>query len=125
MQHNTLNGKINKNYNRNLDTTTHHHKPLKATIPTTAKVAKTTKNSTISDNDSSVLIDLHNESYHPIQDLPDNQDSYESKPEYYHIIPSPTANAGLALSKQEDHQQDLFEDTSDLLFETNYLHFTS
>jgi hypothetical protein len=39
IQHNTLCGKINKNYSKNMDTPTNQNKLPKAFIPTTAKIA--------------------------------------------------------------------------------------
>ena len=76
-------------------------------------------------SDPSDLIDLQNETYHSIPDLIDSQVFSDPPHENYHLIPTSTANTGLALS-DNNLNHDLFEDTSDLLFDpTNYLHFTS
>ena len=126
MQHNTLYGRINKNYNKNMDNPINQNKPPKATIPTTAKVADIFPDPpTLPASDTSDLIDLQNEIYHPIQDLIDSPVLSDPPHENYHLIPTPTANTGSALSNN-NLTHDLFEDTSDLLFDpTNYLHFTS
>jgi len=126
MQHNTLYGRINKNYNKNMDNPINQNKPPKATIPTTAKVADIFPDPpTLPASDTSDLIDLQNEIYHPIQDLIDSPVLSDTPHENYHLIPTPTANTGSA-SSNNNLTHDLFEDTSDLLFDpTNYLHFTS
>jgi len=109
-----------------MDNPINQNKPPKATIPTTAKVADISPDPpTLTAPDTSDLIDLQNETYHPISDLIDSQVLSDPPHENYHLIPTPTANTGSALS-DNNLNHDLFEDTSDLLFDpTNYLHFTS
>jgi hypothetical protein len=92
-------GKSIKTTTINMDNPTNHNKPPKAIIPTTAKIADTSPDPpTPIATDSSDLIDLHNETYHPISDLMDSQAFSDPPHENYHLIPTPTANTGSALS---------------------------
>ena len=109
-----------------MDNHINQNKPLKAAISTTAKIFDISPDPpTPTASDPSDLIDLQNETYQSIPDLIDSQVFSDPPHENYHLIPTSTANTGSALS-DNNLNHDLFEDTSDLLFDpTNYLHFTS
>jgi len=125
MQHNTIYGKTNKNYNENTDVPNHASKPPKGTIPHTAKTA--TIPTTPDTNPQTTTDPTITETYHmisPTSDQPDtmnnDNDPYD---DIYHFIPEPTANTGTATSS---HDMSIFQDTSDLLFDPQqYLQFSS
>jgi uncharacterized protein YoxC len=124
MQHNTLYGKVNKNYTKTMDTPNSVSKPLQATIP------KTIKSADIEQHDL-LLPELD----HPTQDLiptyhdiPDNHDQEIPDTDYHEIQQfEPTAHSGQGNHNTNPTDQlDLFHDSSDLLFDPQqYLQFTS
>jgi hypothetical protein len=137
MQHNTLFGRIKKNYTKDMDTSNNNTRPIRATLPRTVKHAEDNPLHQIEDNNHPNQSDLIDLTEHPQYNIIPNtsqQQNHEntsvlSDQPNLHILPDPYVHSGLTNHLQPNTNTlitETFQDDTDFFFDPNqYQYFAS